>query len=820
MLRIGLFFTLLSCVYASEELAMQAAKIVRANCVTCHGGALKMSKLDLRTRDAMLIGGERGAAIVPGSAEKSRLIRVVEGTDQPAMPPARRLAPADIAVLRQWIDAGAPSVEAAPAASEDKTVALAKLEERPITKEERNFWSFRPVRRPSIPDGTSPNPVDRFLEAKWAEKALRASRPVDRRALIRRAYLDVTGLPPKLEDVSEFLVDLSPNAWERVVDKLLASPHYGERWGRHWLDLVRYADSGGYEFDRDRPNSWRYRDYVIRAFNEDKPYDQFLREQIAGDEIWPGSKEASVATGYLRLGAEPNLKTEQTRMDELDDIVSTTGAAFLGMTIGCARCHNHKFDPIPQKDYYRMVSVFAPIQPHEAPLAGDEELASYKAKVNGLDEQIKRLKSQLEIIEKPYSQQLLDEKKSKLADYIQTALRTPPEKRTEGQKLNAAQVEKTLKASQFEIDSIMTSDDFDFACDVRSRIADLELRKPKLETVMSIAEKGRQAPPSYFLHHGSVDQKGSALWPGVLSVAAWKQPEFAPAPDGAQSSWHRRGFGAWLASAENPLTARVMVNRIWQHHFGEGLVRTPNNFGKTGESPTHPELLDWLASEFVSRGWSVKSVHRLLMTSNAYQMASDDIAANAKIDPENRFVWRMPRRRLEGEALRDSVLAVAGTLNLTGGGPGFRPYIDPALWASSSGRIWAGLRDDNPEGWRRSVYIFNKRTIAVPMMEVLDKPDPVASCARRNRSIIAPQALILMNNSFVIDQSRRFAERLRRDTAGVPERAVERAFQLALARLPSDNERRLALEFLKGSADTLADFCQTIFNLNEFAYIP
>ncbi|MBI1896918.1 MAG: PSD1 domain-containing protein [Acidobacteria bacterium] len=798
---------------AAQDLPRQAAAILEKNCLVCHGQALKSSGLDLRTRESILKGGDGGEAVVPGKPEQSRLYRFVAGLAQPSMPPGKPLPSGQVEVLRRWIEAGAPLEARAP--SPDKP-DLSKLEERPITEEERRFWSFQPVLRAVVPAGA--HAVDYFIDRKLQEKGITPAPRAEKRTLVRRAYLDLIGLPPAPEEVNAFLRDDSPDAWPRLIDRLLAAPHYGERWGRHWLDIVRYADSGGYEFDRDRAQSWRYRDYVIKAFNDDKPYDRFLKEQLAGDEIAPGSPEAMIATGFLRLGPEANIKTEQTRMDELDDILSTTAGAFLGMTLGCARCHNHKFDPIPQKDYYRMQAVFFPTRAYDFPLVPAEEHERYQAEMKRIEGLIAPLKKELSAIEEPYRERLREEKIAALPDYIRAALATPPEKRSEGQKLNAAQVEKTLTVKLGEIEAIMRAADMERACDLRAQIFLLERGRPKLETVMAIGE--RKPQPSYFLHHGSVSSKGSVMRPGVLSVAAREEPRFPEPAEGAATSGRRRVFAEWVASAENPLSARVMVNRFWQHHFGEGIVRTPNNFGTTGEAPAHPELLDWLASEFVRGGWSMKTMHRLIMTSAAYQRGAGEAESGRRIDPGNRLLWRMPPRRLEGEILRDSVLAVAGTLNRQAGGPGFYPYIDPALWASSSGRFWPGQKDDDPATWRRSVYIFSKRTIPVPMLEVFDKPDTITSCARRNRSTIPTQALILMNNAFVIRQAGHLGERLKRETGGAPEKVVERAFELALARPPTDRERDRAVKFLRANPGSLAEFCQTVFNLNEFAYVP
>jgi hypothetical protein len=809
---------------SAEDIPRQAVEILTTNCTGCHGEALKLSKLDLRTREGMLAGGERGPALEPGDAAKSRLYRFAAHLEDPAMPPGKELPDWQLLVLRQWIQTGAP-MPAGPPPKRDASAALAALEERPITDEERQFWSFRPVVRreaPAVKDATwVRNPIDAFLLSAMEAKGLKPSPPANRRTLIRRAYLDLTGLPPEPSEVEAFLNDKSPDAFERIVDRLLASPHYGERWARHWLDLVRYADSGGYEYDRDRLQAWRYRDYVVRAFNADRPYDRFLREQIAGDELAGGGQDALLATAFLRLGPEQNIKTEVTRMDEVDDIISTTSSAFLGMTLGCARCHNHKFDPIPQKDYYRIQAVFFSTKAQDYPLVPAEEVARHKAEGKRIDGLIAPLKKEIASLESPYRERIISDKKSKLPEYMQLALRTPPEKRTEGQNLNVIQVEKSLKADPEEVQAAMTPADRARVAELTGKIAELEESRPApLPSATGIAESGPAALPSYFLHRGGVDQKGSMMMPGVLSIAAKGEVSFPQPPPDAKSSYRRRGFADWIASADNPLTARVMVNRIWEHHFGEGIVRTPSNFGKTGSAPTHPELLDWLASEFVQKGWSMKAMHRLLMTSNAYRMSSDDSVEGARLDPENQYLWRMPRRRLEGESIRDNVLAVAGTLDRSIGGPGVYPYIDPALWQGSSGRKWPGRPDSDPSTWRRSIYVFSKRSIPLPMLEVFDKPDAIASCSRRNRSITSPQALILMNNAFVLMQSKYFAQRIQREAGADAQRQVDRAFELALSRPPSGSERERAIAFIGGSPDGLVDFCQTLLNTNEFVYVP
>jgi mono/diheme cytochrome c family protein len=826
-----LIFLSLFCfaVASAAELPEQAYQVLEKNCFVCHGAAMQMSKLDLRTRESILRGGERGAAVRPLMPERSLLYRYITHAENPTMPPGGKLAEADIEVLRKWIEAGAVVPEMALADEERaRREALAKLEERPITEEERQFWAFQPPRPHEVPQPRSSafrradgsiHPVDAFLLAKIEEKGLTPSGPADRRTLIRRASLDLTGLPPTPEEVEAFVNDPAPDACEKLVDRLLASPHYGERWGRHWLDLVRYADSGGFERDFDWDNAWRYRDYVVEAFNNDKPYDQFIREQIAGDELAPGSAEAHIATGYLRLGMDNNIKNEQTRLDELDDILATTGLAFMGLTVQCARCHNHKFDPIPQKDYYQMQAVFLSTKGIEYPLVNEEAVKRHEEeekRIDGLQRPLRQAKRE---IEKPYHDKIFEQRVSELPEYMQIAWRTPESERTDGQRLNARQIENTLRIREQEILAIMPEPEKAKHREVVAKIEELDAQRPaKYDTARAITDVSREGLPAYFLHRGSLGSKGSLMSPGVLKVASWEPVTFTEPSAEMPTTGRRSVFAKWISSEKHPLTARVMVNRIWQHHFGEGIVRTPSNFGKTGERPTHPELLDWLALRFIESGWSIKTMHRLMMTSQAYQMASDDLDESVKADPGNRLFWRMPRQRLEAEIVRDQVLAAAGTLDRTIGGESVHPYIDPDLFQSSTNRTWPGLPMADPGAWRRSLYVFLKRSIRYPLFEAFDQPDTVTSCDRRNRSTIAPQALLLMNNAFVIQQTRFFAQRLLDEAGADPAAQADRAYRLALARPPTAEEKAKAVEFIAGSPYGLVDFCQTLFNLNEFVY--
>ena len=805
----------------AADLAEQANSILKENCQVCHGAAIQQSGLDLRTREKILLGGERGAAVTAASLGRSWLWKLVNHQVKPFMPPTGKLAKEKIEILRKWILSGAPMPESAVSDEEaERLEALRKLEDRPITDEERAWWAFVPPERPAVPGTSDRNAIDAFLDRKLEEQGLQKNGSAGKRTLIRRVYLNLIGLPPTPEETEAFLNDDSENAWEALVDRLLESPHYGERWGRHWLDLVHYADSGGYERDFDWPTMWRYRDYVIDAFNNDKPYDQFIIQQIAGDEVNPDSVEANIATGYLRMVLDNNIKDERTRMDELDDNVATTSQTFLAMTVQCARCHNHKFDPIPQKDYYQMQAVFFSTKEIDYPLVSAEEVARHEAALEEIQQQQKPLRKRITELEKPHREFLFQAELDTYPSYYRTAWETPEEERNAGQRLNARQVKALYnQIKRTDILARMSAQDLAELKEIEAGIKELDASRPKLyPTARTITEEGRDPLPSYFLHRGDTGTKGSVMSPGVLTVAARAEPRFSQPPAEAKTSWRRRHFAEWIASKDNPLTARVMVNRIWQHHFGEGIVRTPSNFGQTGMLPSHPELLDWLAVEFVDSGWSVKHMHRLMLTSDAYRRASLDNPENLAKDGTNKYFWRQSRNRHEVETIRDQIMAVAGTLNRALGGPAVRPFINPSLFQSSTNRTWRGLAIGDPDSWRRSVYVFSKRSIRYPMFEAFDQPDMVSSCSQRTRSTVAPQALLLMNNAEVLLQSKHFAQRVAVEAGHAPGAQVDRAFELALSRKPTASERSKALEFVGTTPTGLVDLSQTLFNLNEFLY--
>jgi hypothetical protein len=815
----------------ADELAKEVYGIFKASCIECHGAAGE-GGLDLRTEAGLQKGGRNGKAVVAHQPSQSLLYKAVMHDGDLWMPEdADKLPAATVRTIRLWIESGASlaTVPEATAPNGGETPDdLLKRELRPITEDERNMWAYRTPVRPAVPvvtrAGWTDNPVDAFVLDAMTSKGLTPVGPADRRSLIRRAYLDVLGLPPSPAEVDAFVADTSPDAWPKLVDRLLASPHYGERWARHWMDLVRYADSGGYEFDVDRPEMYRYRDYLIQSFNTDKPYDRFVMEQLAGDEIAPESDDAMIATGFLRLGPEGG----GNRDDAIDDLIATTSLTFMGMTVACARCHNHKFDPIPQADYYRMKAIFAPTRGEDYPLVPSHEVAAHRSANQKVEAALKPLRTKKLEIEQPYHQMIVDREIAKLPEYLQVAWNTPADDRTEGQRLNVKQIEDTLKltslrklVTEADLIALMPDDAKAAHTAVKAEIAAVEQQRPeRLPSARVIGERGQQPEAVHFLHRGSPDAPGSEMSPGVLSVAHRGEWTFPTPPPDAASSYRRRGLAEWLVTKDNPLTARVMVNRLWQHHFGEGIVRTPSSFGKMGQAPSHPELLDWLAVEFVDRGWSLKAMHRLMLTSTTYQMASTDTSANYAIDPENRMFWRMPRVRLEAEIIRDQIMATAGTLDRSIGGPAIFPYIDPDLFEKSSNRDWRGRPDSDPATWRRSLYVFSKRSIRYPMFETFDQPNLINSIDRRNRTTIAPQALILMNNEMVLFQAGKFAERVATEAGADPTAQVRRAVELALGRPADAIELEKGAAFIAGSPEGLVEFCHILFNLNEFLYRP
>ena len=846
---------------APVTFATDIRPILERSCWACHGELPRLANLDLRTREGALKGGDNGVAIVPGRADQSRLYRRVAGLDQPPMPfDGTTLTAEEIAAVRTWINDGAHwDAEPAETATVASAAAAAAVEDVELPPEAREYWAFKlPVQAPVPAISHLDHPIDRFLEQTRRDQGLAAAPRADRLTLLRRAHLDLIGLPPTPEETAEFLADTERGAWERLIERLLASPHYGERWGRHWLDVARYADSSGFEQDYDRPNAWRYRDYVINAFNQDKPYNLFIKEQIAGDELDYATDETRIATGFLRAGPRVLFREKdnpERRLDYLDDVLATLGRGVLGLTVHCARCHNHKFDPIRQQDYYSLqASIFGYVET-EYPLISREEAEAYAEKTAEVDARQQPLRGQIAEIDAPYRERLqLEQLKSRFPENVQRAVLKPESERTEGEKLLAAQMlESGIRVSRSQLAAALTPEHAARIQALRDQIAALEQERPSKPPVAEIVTDGDyrfapdgpgdeivgcpdcrippgtpgsflhegpgryQVPPSYFLIRGDPSSKGSLMSPGFVAVATYGDaPTEIPRPEG-RTSGRRLALADWLASPRNPLPARVMVNRIWHHHFGRGIVGTLDNFGKVGDQPTHPKLLDWLAVEFVNRGWSIKQMHRLIMTSEAYRMASAyEDAGNESSDPENRSLWRFRIQRLEAEIVRDAIMAASGGIDLTVGGPPVFPYVPPEILKSQLHGIWRNA-PDGPDAWRRSVYVYRRRSLSYPFFDTFDLPDQNVTAAARNVSTVPTQALTLLNNPFVLGQAQLFADRLEQAAPADVTKQIDLAYRIALTRPPTEAEVAVAMDLVQNQS--LVDFTHVVLNLNEFLYV-
>ncbi|HEV8059859.1 MAG TPA: DUF1549 and DUF1553 domain-containing protein [Gemmataceae bacterium] len=674
-----------------------------------------------------------------------------------------------------------------------------------------DHWAWKAPVQPALPEVKRTewvrSPVDRFILAKMEAAALQPTAPAGREQLLRRASIDLIGLPPTPAEIDAFVNDKAPDAWERVVDRLQASPHYGERWGRHWLDLARYAESNGYEFDELRPNAWRYRDYVIRSWNADKPYDRFIREQIAGDETADDDADARIATAFNLLGPDMTDAADQVqrRHNTLNDMTDAFGLVFLGMTIGCARCHDHKFEAIPQTDYYRLQAFFESAQfRRDVTIAPRPEREAYARALAAYEERTKPIRADIARLETPHRQQLSQSKLAKLSEEAQAAQRTPTAQRTAAQKEIVAATNRLIEVSQAEVDKALSPEERRLRQAFLDQLKTLESLKPRpLPSTMAL-EDGTPAK-TYLLVRGDLSNRGEEVRSGY--PVALTSNERAGASAGS-----RTDLAAWLTRPGNPLTARVLVNRLWQHHFGRGLVATSNDFGIRGQAPTHPELLDWLACEFVARGWSIKQMHRLLLTSSVYQQGTVATVATREQDPDNRLWTRMQRNRVEGEVVRDALLAAAGLLDCRLGGPSVLPEAPVGAFQGSQG--WKPSPDPRDQH-RRSVYILARRNLHFPFLEAFDAPDSNQSCPIRERSTTAPQALALLNAEITAEAARALAVRLEHETSDPAER-VRQGYRMVLGRWPSAGELRRAERFLQDSP--AAELYRALFNLNEFLY--
>jgi mono/diheme cytochrome c family protein len=761
------------------DFARDIQPLLARRCYACHGPDTQEAGLRLDDRAAATAELDSGAtAVVPGDLATSEMLARITSTDHDLqMPPeGPRLTAAEVTLLERWIAAGA---------------------------EWQAHWAFRPLERPPLPPAAAPamNPIDAFIDAGLAARGLPRSPAADKATLLRRATYGVTGLPPTEQEMREFLADESPGAWEKAVDRLLASPRYGEHWGRHWLDLVRYAETNSFERDGVKPHVWRYRDYVIRSLNDDKPYDRFVLEQLAGDELPEPDADSLIATGYYRLGLwddEPADK-RQARYDWLDDIVSTTGQVFLGLTINCARCHDHKIDPLPQRDYYALLSFFHNVTP-----MGDRHMNPA-------------------FIERP-----LPEAGVTPAEAADLA-RERDRRRAEAE-ANIKAIDQRIKEHGDQaLDDLARQD----LAGWKQLLAELDAEAGRQPKALVVSEYGPQAPETFVFARGNPhaepkpEHRVEPAFPGILEPPA---PEIAPSASG-RSSGRRTALANWITSPTNPLTARVLANRIWQYHFGRGIVRSPNNFGLMGDPPTHRELLDWLAAELVAGGWRLKSLHKTILMSRAYRAASTAVPEALARDPLNDALWRFDMRRLAAEEIRDSIHVTSGGFNPQMFGPSVYPDLPQAVLATQSrpGEGWG--KSAPAEQARRSVYIHVKRSLLTPILADFDLADPDTSCPVRFTTTQPTQALGMMNGDFLHAQARVFAERIRREAGGTnadqTEAMVRRAIEVALVRPASDAEVERGVALVDeletkdgvGPGRALELYCLMVLNLNEFAYL-
>jgi mono/diheme cytochrome c family protein len=832
--------------------------ILKAHCFDCHGeGKRPKGGLDLRLRRFLVRGGKSGPAVVPHKPGDSPLYRRIDTQEMP--PGKKKLSREEVALVGRWIAAGA-----ATAGPEPEKLGPGLY----ITARERAFWSFQPVRRPPVPRAQAAdrvrNPIDAFLQARLEEKGLSLAPEADREALIRRASFDLLGLPPTPREVADFVADEAPAAYERLIDRLLASPHYGERWGRHWLDVAGYADSEGYSSDDAvRPHAYKYRDYVIRSFNADKPFDQFIREQLAGDEmvrppyqeLAPADAEKLIATGFLRMAPDgtgaPDVDQAQARNHVVADTLQIVSTALLGLTVHCAQCHNHRYDPIPQTDYYALRAVFEPaydVTSWRPPVARRISLLTAAERKKG--EEVEREAAKIdrerqkklrEYIERTFQKELA-KLPPPLRNPVRLARNTAPGKRTAAQQqlLREHPSVNVTDGSLYLYDRQAADDLKRYA----ERAARVRAGMPAEDFIRALTEVPGRVPVTRLFHRGDPAQPKEAVAPAGLTVLQPLGLGAIPARDASLPTAGRRlAFARMLTSGRHPLVARVLVNRVWLHHFGRGLVGTPGDFGALGERPTHPELLDWLADEFTAGGWRLKRLHRLILTSAAYRQSSRRDPAGQKIDPDNRLLGRAPVRRLEAEAIRDAVLAVSGRLNARPLGPPVpvRPDEVGQIVLGVDNRDAAGYPQGKPvslgaEAFRRSVYVQVRRSRVLSVLEAFDAPTMAPCCDARAASTVTPQALMLMNSGFVLAHADDFAERVRREAGDDPRRQVARAWRLAFSREPSAQDVAEAVRFLAEQAGAfraqkqapgaaaperraLASFCQALLSANEFLYV-
>jgi hypothetical protein len=753
------------------QVASRALAVLEQRCWGCHSASLSQSGLRLDSREAILRGGKRGPAMVAGKAAQSRLVQAIHRTGELGMPPGPKMPEAEIALIEQWIDAGAPWPETRTATS----------------KPAQTWWSFQNPVRPNVPAVQSAwvrTPIDAFILQKLGNEKLKPAREADRRTLARRAYLDLHGLPPTAEQLDQFANDPAPDAYEKLIDALLASPRYGEKWGRHWLDLARYGDTAGFEQDPFLLYAWRYRDYVIDSFNNDKPYDRFVKEQIAGDELYPDDPVAMSGTGFYTVGPNRDMlyKVEDiNRVETLIDWVDTTGSVFLGLTVGCARCHDHKFDPIPQRDYMALQAIFHNAEKTRVFLQYDPA-RGYDLSENARTSKLWEIADQFQALG-------VGGGAAGRAGATPAAPRSPED-------------EKKLKALEQQVVQMFRN-----------------IRPGPFAP--GIHDIGRESPTKAYLP-GRNGRPPEAVPAGFLSALGGGTVPTPPIE--ATTSGGRTALANWIATADNPLFARVMVNRLWHFHFGRGLVATPSDLGHRAGLPSHPELLDWLATEFVAGGWSMKKLHKLIMTSSVYRQATEVSQEAKDHDADNLYLSHFNSRRLLPEEIRDTMLQSSGSLNLKMAGRPVVPEIArEELYGLSGNNMWQ-VTADVSEHRRRSIYMLSRRTFRPAMFETFDAPDGIQSCSRRVESNTAPQSLTLLNGMWTMQEAGRLAEKLEGiDDDGA---LIGKAWLAVYARPPRDEEVRSTRTFLERQTAELGskkaatvELIRVLFNTNEFLYV-
>jgi len=864
-----------------QHFIQRVKPLLESRCVSCHGPEKVKGGLRLDSREAMLKGGESGPAIVPGKPSQSLLLQaVMHAKKDLEMPPKDRLTSNDIAVLARWIRDGVPWPRSEViAAAAPKLVPGERLGDawhdprNPIVRifggQRLDLWSLQPVKRRDPPSVKSKRlvrtPIDRFILARLEANSppvsgatglpgrsgsnagetpgvgRRDARPTslgheaDRRALARRLYFDLIGLPPTPEQMQRFLADKRRDAYERLVDELLDSPRYGEHWARLWLDVIRYSDSNGFDWDEFRPKAWRFRDYVIRSFNSDKPFDQFIREQLAGDELFDGppktfaEQDALIATGYLRLGPQDNSagafnEQDRARAEWMTDLTETTGAAFLGLTMSCCRCHDHKYDPLSQADHYRLRAFFDPLKyADDTPLDLAEEQAAIRAHNKALDERLTPLQQQRDDLIKAAKKRLQEERIAKLTVDEKALLDLPKDKRTNDSKTKIEALEKKIEPSEKEAKAALDAEEKPQCIKLEKEIAALNKQRREFRLGLLASDDAEKTCVTKILFQGDYRAPRDSVEAGFISALDPNPASIRPAVN-RKTTGRRLTLANWIASPDNPLTARVLVNRVWQGYFGRGLVATPSDFGLAGARPTHPELLDWLASEFMRQGWSLKKLHRLIATSAVYRQSTTAKTSNGRsVDAASTTAFET-LRRLSAEQLRDALLAVSGLLTNKAGGPPVWPNLpaeilqaNPAFLDDSEMKMKGWYPSAKLEQNVRSVYLVQKRTVRVPFLETFDLPENSVSCPRRNISTVAPQALSLLNSPLAIEAAQAFATRVQREAGVRPEAQITLAFALAFQRQPTRDERAVCQHLL--SQHSLSELCRALLNLNEFAYL-